>query len=225
MRFKYGLALALGLVLCYNSPLAADDVSAPKTPTSPVVTIWDDIGQQICTGFYIGKDEFVTAGHCFFEADNPVKYFIHTDTGGSILAYPAFAFNTNVGPFPDVAVLIAKAPVDDAWKPDVLNCGYTPKVGDKVSTLGYPVGNGSDTESTYSEGYVNGNLRLIAQYKGGWGSPVIPTTMPIYHGHSGSPVYHDGKVIGIAVGTVNVQPAWSFVQPVDMVCKILNYDG
>lgn len=202
----------------------ADDAETPAptpvvapTPTSPVVKLTSDGGT--CTAFYIGNDEFVTAGHCFFETERPKAYVVQPDIGPTLDVVPALVLDTNVGPFPDIAILIARAPVDKQWTPDVLDCAYVPKAGDRVSTIGFPGGNGEG--STYSEGYVNGGPRLIGRYMGGWGVPVIPVTLPIFHGHSGSPVYHDSKVVGIAVGGTSVQAAWSYIQPITAVCAAL----
>lgn len=211
------LACFGALFSCALEPSFAGDAPTVMVPTSPVVKITFDGGW--CSAFYIGAGELVTAGHCLFETGGvvPEKYTVVPDQGASFDAVPLFAASTDAGAIGDYMVLTTTdAPA--GWKGATLDCHYTPKLGDALSTFGYP-GNVGDGP-ILSRGYVSGLPRLLA---GAWGTPVLMADLPIYAGHSGSPVYEaDGRVVGIAVGQDPVQTSWTAIQSVTDICFLLH---
>jgi hypothetical protein len=68
-------------------------------------------------------------------------------------------------------------------------------------------------------GFVNGATRAV----GPWRHPVVPMTLAVAPGASGSAVQlaDSGKVVGIAVGMNGVQPAYSYAQPIAPICWAL----
>lgn len=214
------------------APPAADAAPAPSRapPNTPVVQLGDK-DRPFCTAFYIGSggvdgggspDLLVSAGHCFFETATPVTGF-SAQAQGSTPRFDVVLVEAGSpeGGMDDFSLLRIQNAIPSGWKPETLDCKYIAHVGDLLHTAGFP-GAQAGAE-TFSEGYVNGLARPFFGGDGGWSQPVIPVTMPVSGGQSGSPVYElDGRVIGILVGTNAAQPGWSYVQPLTPVCQALH---
>lgn len=209
------LAIAMLALATCGYPVYAD---APATvvPTSPVVKIL--IGSAFCSGSYIGDGLVITAGHCFWEIGRPADFQVQPDQGPSIHAVPMLASDTDVSGAGDYMVLSLEG-APDGWVGDTLDCHYTPALGDEVYALGFPGTVGAGPILT--KGYVNGTTRTLPP-EDEVGGPVFLADMPVAPGHSGSPVYHDGKVVGIAIAEVTAQKSWTAIQSVTDICFLLH---
>lgn len=232
--------LATGLLCLVATAALAQEAEAPGAtpPPIPVVQLGDST-RAVCTAFYIGTAGtplfrtstgarlstgfLVSAGHCVFETGIGQADFrvlpvgsdrkIH-GPGGLLAASFVAGGNVDLG-LDDWALfrLISEVPKD--WKPAVLDCAYVPKVGDLLTAVGFPAANSG---LTTMQGFVNGTPRPVDGM-----FPVIPVTMAVSGGASGSPVFEaDGRVVGIVVAVNLDQPAWSYVQPLGSVCQALH---
>lgn len=212
--------------------------SAAVTPATPIVRIDFTVGVDHggCSGVYVGHGLILTAGHCLYEVGQATSayptYIIRPDTGVSISAEVAVAFNTDAGPFGDLMLLKmtnnGSYPMD--WKPVTWDCHYKAKVGDKITAQGFPVVSAepfadatSPDNPVFAQGYVNGKPKFISDSGSKvWGTPVIPVTIPVAPGFSGGGAFdEDGDVIGLVVGQSSKQPAYSYIQPLDTICPFL----
>ena len=89
----------------------------------------------------------------------------------------------------------------------------TAQVGDKLYTLGNPLG---VFQNTLSEGLLSG-IRQMDGYK------MFQLSAPISHGSSGGPVFNtQGEVIGIVDATISEGQNLSFAIPIDYAAGMMD---
>lgn len=186
-------------------------------PNSAVVRLVNEKGNTFCTGFLVASRYIATAGHCLagHEQDTITAVGdngLEIDTQIAVVSDPS-------GGLADYGLLYMSGLEAVKWKPIPLACNDEPlKEGDRIYVRGYP---GTDTEVVYSEGYIHGAPHVLQNSF--WAKPLLHATLPIYKGHSGSPVWDkDGRVIGILVGLTSVQQSWAYLQPIKAVCAALD---
>src|ERR1043166_6917705 len=204
--------LAAALVAFFAIPAAADD-AAPPSPANPVVRIGDVKDRWFCSGFYIGDNTVITAGHCMAESDQesrlptPVFYHVRLENGVILEAMLGVMSDIDAG-FDDYAILRLPAPAD--WKPAELDCSGKPlPIGTQVRGEGWP---GDVDDYTV----VTGRISSPAHPAGPWRFPVMHAQLPVAPGQSGGPLYReaDGLVEGIMVAMYARQPDFSIIQPI-----------
>lgn len=201
-------------------PEAVPQSIVPRVPvpTSPVVRIINEKGGTFCTGFLIAPRYIATAGHCLVgEGDNNLR--VQADNGiiasVSIAAYSDADFGQK-----DFGLLFMTDLEARKWQPAKLDCsGEVYPVGTAIYTKGFPA---LSNQEVYVEGYLSG--APLPEKEGSWTKPVYPAILPIYYGHSGSPVWikDTGEVFGILVGTEPDQRAYTYIQPIKPICEALN---
>jgi S1-C subfamily serine protease len=212
--FAFGAALIILAVS--NVAMAKDDsVILPEGPFNPVVHFVTDDGEGYCTGFFVSQKYIVTAGHCFAGVDiQKTKLKMTFDNGtpvrGSFMV--AVVSDPDSG-LADFTVLKFSGPKDQSVTPVKLNCGSPPAIGTKINMKGWPQGVGY----AEVEGIVSGTPAPKPPI---WYRPQVIANMTSLPGNSGSPVYVDGEVFGILVGSFT-KAAFAIVTPVaDTICMI-----
>src|ERR1043166_2251423 len=94
--------LAAALIAFFAIPAAADD-AAPPVPANPVVRVGDVKDRWFCSGFYVGDNTVITAGHCFFGDNLAPAYHVRLDNGEVADAVLAVMSNVEAG-FDDYAI-------------------------------------------------------------------------------------------------------------------------
>lgn len=235
-RLSLIAALAMTLAACPNAFAKGDNDEGPKVDPAGV---YSPVGQLIdvqpngstgaatladgtlatpegfCTAFFVGDGTFITAGHCLRDKETRFAVQVSNENGATqvrqvdtFMASPPDNFNAN-----DFAVVYVDPELTKDLAPLALDCGYKPKLGDAVSVEGFPEDLGRIS--------VTGQVAAAKETKwSGWSKPLIRMAIPISYGNSGSPVTHDGKVVGIAVGVLPNNRTLSAAQPISAYCKI-----
>jgi V8-like Glu-specific endopeptidase len=173
-----------------------------------------------CTGFYIGKGVFVSAGHCVNDNTKSWGFLASNENGGTRFSKIDFPISSFPGDYSsqDFSVTFVDPEIVDDLVPLPLNCGYTPEIGDAISVEGFP----EDMGRMVTVGQIAATKATPWKL---WSKPVFRAQVPVSYGNSGSPVMHNGKVIGILVGVLPNDRVLATVQPISVVCKVLGLDN
>ncbi len=208
-------AAAAALIAFLSLPAVADEPTAPPLPANPVVRLGDIMDRWFCSGFYVGDNTIVTAGHCVTGADVAPVYHVRLENGVIMEAFLGVMSDVKTG-FDDYAILRLHAPAD--WKPAELDCSGKPlPIGTQVRGEGYP---GDIDDYTV----VTGRIMSPSHPVDPWRFPVLLAQIPVSPGHSGGPLYReaDNLVEGILVALSARQPAFTIVQPIGPICATLH---
>lgn len=201
------------------------DVPTLPPPTGYVVRIGDGPLQH-CTGFYVGRNTVVTAGHCFkgmlgYGQDSKMDTVltITADNGQDFTGYVSAWSSVEAGA-DDYLTLAFNAPKD--WVPAVMDCqGKAEPIGTAVIAKGYP----GIQELHYTEtfGYVMGEQAPIFDFN----RPEMMLQLPMAPGNSGGPIVDatTGLVVGIAGAINDFSNIYSYATPIQIVCDALHRDG
>lgn len=204
-------------------PPTADAPAQPKAvppPNTPVVQLGDAKGSH-CTAFFLGNPDLIlTAGHCLFLTGIALDGFVILPQGrkapDGLLSLTVAAGGNPNGGVEDWAIFRIDDPIPAGWKGVTLDCHYIPQVGAEVYSIGFPAANG---RLTLTRGYINGSQSALDAK----GEGLIPVTMPVSPGASGSPVFEpDGRVVGILTDENPTQDGWSYYTSLAQVCSVLH---
>lgn len=196
------LVACIGLLL---AGAAYADVSVP--PVSPIAKV--EIG---CTAFYVGKDRWVTASHCYTAGDDK-SFTILLDNGAKLTGALALVSNVYSGQ-PDIMIFTVKTP--DTIKPLNVAC-ETPKEGTDVFMKGFPDSLGELIHyGKTASGILPGTTSMP------W-KKVLHVDIASYGGYSGSAVQEvsTGAVVGILVGSMSSYENFSVAVPSEFLCGYL----
>lgn len=230
------MILALAAVLAI--PALADDptplyfqTDTPITnpappPTSPVVQLLlaGQGPRPVCTGFYVGSNSVVTAGHCVI--DRITSSFVIVANNGLSMKVWLAAFSNPVLTMDDWAIFRIGEPTPGSWDAAKLDCtGKQLPIGTEVRAEGFPEVENSDFRATF--GRISGlnSPRPYGTF------PVIHAQVAVLPGHSGGPLFRmsDNVVVGITVSAgqlaQNFAPKFntnSEFTPIAVVCPLLH---
>lgn len=211
------LILALGIAGAAHAQGAdAPEVTKPPPPPSSYIVRVNAGENTICTGFYVGNDRVVTAGHCVRNRLSDV-YKVIADDGAEFPARVAGFGNVDLG-MDDWAILAIRM-TPGGWDPAPLDCSKkSPPIGTEVRTEGFP---GPEmSEFRVVRGWIAGVTAMFFD----WSHPVMHIQMPVIPGNSGGPVIRqsDGAVLGIVIAFNGAAPQFSLATPIGIVCDILH---
>lgn len=218
------------LALLAAAPLVLMGQSASqRNPTPPKIVLGtaeatahsENRGREIyneCAGgvflLYVksGSGELIAQGSGFLVASRKIITNAHVAKAGEVVVElgPARvpARVERMDEFNDLAVLTLDAEI--IMKPLSL-ADALPAAGDSI----FAISNPEALEKTISEGVVSA-VRTLA------GRQLLQITSPISHGSSGGPILNvDGKVVGVAVGTLESGQNLNFAVPVTAVRILL----
>ena len=174
-------------------------------------------GSTLGSGFMLQSDDtenvlIVTNYHVIAEGDEFAVAFVRKD-GSRVKVSDVEVVKTN--PAEDLALL--KAPRMSAFGKG-LELTDSPRTGQSVSTLGYPVlgGAGEKVEPTLSNGLVTSSRQKLD------GRDFIQTNMQLIGGNSGGPAVDScGRVLGVTAAHHAHQASVGFLVPSTSVREIL----
>ncbi len=202
------LILGLLLVTLIPSALAAQSVRRIIKGTLPsvVVIVMQDAG---------GRE--VSLGSGFIVRDGIIAASLHTVEGAARGYYRHVGYKKKFSVTGIVGVdrkhdLVLLSVPDWTGPPLALGDDRAVAVGDKVYVIGHPGG----LEGSLSEGIVSGMRQTNAQ-------SLLQISAPLSVGSSGSPVLNeDGRVIGLAVATVDRGQNLNFAVPIRYLRVLLS---
>lgn len=192
-------------------------VQPPPVPSSPVVQIMYNGVFTAGTGFYVGDDWIVTAGHVAAAVGLGATFNVVADTGvtyqGTLAVFSDFTAGGD-----DMAILkIGGTP--GGWVPAAMDCsGKEPAIGAEVRAEGFP-----SVEANYYRvtwGRINGHNAPLGEFK----RPTIHAQVLVDKGNSGGPLFResDNRVIGIVVAYNPENHNYSTSTPISVVCDALH---
>lgn len=187
---------------------------APPSPANPVVHI--GVNVLTCSGFYVGGDMVVTAGHCVSGNLN-ATFKVVAEDGHEFAGYVAAYSKLDAG-LDDWAIIKIKD-TPGGWTGASLDCSGIPaSIGTEVRAEGFPATDGNEYRVTW--GRINGKTSKVGQFA----QPVIHAQLAVAPGNSGGPLYRekDDKVLGIVIAVGVPFTTYTISQPIAPVCALLH---
>lgn len=186
--------------------LPPGEIAAKYSDAVVILQSYNDAGQEVSQG-----SGFI------FEASGKVFTNYHVIRGASRVTARMQDQSTHQVEYIvgfDMAHDVAALKLDTDALPAVhLGSASSVKAGDHVTVLGAPLG----LESTLSDGIIS-----AVREGGGSSRTLFQTSAPISHGSSGGPLFDDyGRVIGLAVATVEAGENLNFAVPIDFGTALL----
>lgn len=184
------------------------------SPEVKITQMRDSVVMGHGTGVFISPVHLITAAHVVMGATDKDHFQITTRESTTDTATVLWVNKDR-----DVALLRIDHQISE---PAPLDCDL-PVIGDEIFAEGYPY----DIGFTRAYGRVTGDLRSIdAGLRVKWDF-AFPIDAVIGPGMSGGPVWKNGKVVGLVVGSrmVNGSPSgFSIMVPAHAVCDLLMRD-
>lgn len=210
---RTSLALSIPILLCaYAAPRptvqekSAGDIYRMAGPSVVLIEVYGEDGKVsgAGSGFLVSADgRILTNFHVIVHSRRATVTLTNQDAYDSVGVI-------DVDKRKDIALLKIKAVNLPYLK---LGHSATVQVGDKLYTLGNPLG---VFQNTLSEGLLSG-IRQMDGYK------MFQLSAPISHGSSGSPVFgSQGDVIGIVESTLSEGQNLNFAIPIDYAVGMLD---
>lgn len=208
MRKRNLPAFALMLFLVASPVFAreATDVASSAFRSVVMLVVSDAGGNPMAfgTGFFVKADVMATSYHVVDGASSA-----YIKALGQEKTYPIAGI---LAKDEENDVVLLQADTSGALPSLVLRTTAGVRVGDKVYTVGNPMG----LEGTFAEGIVSALRKENAMQ-------LIQITAPLSQGSSGGPILDaEGKVIGVAAGLVKNGQNLNFAIPADCVMKMLS---
>lgn len=204
--------IILGLIALFTVTYAfsqsAKEIAKSSLPSTVSLVMEDNYKQPISlgSGFIVGDGRIVTNLHVIEGAKYGSVFVNGSSKKHKIEGYFA------IDKVNDLAILSVPTISDSALP---LGNASSPEVGEKI----YAIGNPKGLSGTISEGIVSGIRNLE-------GKDLIQITAPISPGSSGGPVIdNNGRVIGVAVGTLNSGQNLNFAIPAASLLALLDKQG
>jgi S1-C subfamily serine protease len=206
------LSLALATILIFlpliqrsaAQSLSPRDIAQRALPSVVALTIESTISGRISygSGFFVSPDTVATNYHVI---EGAVGGFAKVNGGKTQYQIEGFV---GLDPERDLALVKLKGV---SGTPLLLGNSSLLSVGDDIFAVGNPEG----LEGTFSQG-------IVSSVRQSEGERLIQITAPISHGSSGGPVLNNqGRVVGVAVGSLVAGQALNFAIPSSALSTML----
>ncbi|WP_156020923.1 trypsin-like serine peptidase [Streptococcus ruminantium] len=198
-----------------REPLTNEErLVAPHHLIYPLTIDKSENGSMRCTGTYIGNNHFLTAGHCMTDRNGRINSTksatVETNADSHTVAFKMYKKTIfHKKPFKpmqnyagfhdfknDVGLIKvtepSSIPLDTSTTPLTVHKNLQSLVGKTVSTIGY---------SRYFKGDMTKTQGTVLNIEE---DGTLTVDFYIAEQNSGSPVYYNGKMIGIVTGAANV---------------------